>query len=241
MPDFRDHLYKKYNSAFKEHISSFDHKIIENEWSWYKYKYLPLIKNYQKNASIMELGCGRGIMLEFLKNHGYNNLKGIDISEEQIQIAQAKNLIVNFANALEFFNTSDNTYDIIIALDFIEHFSKDELIKLFKLIFDRLNKGGSFIIHTPNGQAILSSRIIYGDLTHLTIFNPYSLLQILRFVGFNSINFYERGPVPKNLKGIIRTILWRIIKIFYNLLLLIESGKSEKILTQNFICVAKKL
>ena len=83
-------------------------------------------------------------------------------------------------------------------------------------------------------------KIIYGDLTHYTIFNPNSLLQILKINGFDRINFIESGPVAKNLKGAVRLVLWKIIKLIYHFVRIVEQGATEKIITQEFYCFAKK-
>jgi 2-polyprenyl-3-methyl-5-hydroxy-6-metoxy-1,4-benzoquinol methylase len=238
--DFRKEFYKKYDSTYKIHISNFDTKSIQKMWKWFDHRYLPLISPYPKGSPILELGCGRGYMLEYLRNHGFNILKGIDISEEQIKISNQKGLDVEVANAINYLATNKRKYKIIIALDFIEHFYKEELIPLFEGIFNTLEEGGIFFFHTPNGQTILSPNLIYGDLTHLTIFTPNSAQQLLRIVGFNDIAFYEAGPVPKNLNGFIRLIMWKIIKLGHNCIRLNEAGSTEKILTQNFIAVAKK-
>jgi 2-polyprenyl-3-methyl-5-hydroxy-6-metoxy-1,4-benzoquinol methylase len=240
MKDFRSKFYRKYHSAFKSHLSDYNNDVIKTEWRWYDYKYLPLLKKYARDASILEVGCGRGIMLDYLKNQGFINIIGIDISEEQISIAKSKNLNVQVSDVFQYFNDKKEKYDIIIALDFIEHFSKDEIIELFESFYNHLNLEGCLIIHTPNGQAFLSHRMIYGDLTHMMVFSPYSLQQILKLVGFKELYFFEKDPDPKNIKGIIRLVLWKIVKSFYNILMLIETGRTEKILTQNFICQAKK-
>jgi 2-polyprenyl-3-methyl-5-hydroxy-6-metoxy-1,4-benzoquinol methylase len=238
--DFREKLYKKYNSSFKTYLSDFNSKYILSIWKSYDYLYLPLISSYSKDVAILELGCGRGYMLEYLRNHGYNNLKGIDISEEQIEISKKKGLDVEVADAIEYLAKNDSKFKLIFALDFAEHFHKEELFPLFEEVFKSLEEGGLLIMHTPNGQAIISSKMIYGDLTHLTIFTPVSAEQLLRNIGFKEIKCYESGPVPKNIKGIIRLILWKIIKFNFNLIRLVEIGSTEQILTQNFIIAAKK-
>lgn len=238
--DFRKKLYEKYNSSFKTYLADFNPKYISSIWKSYDYLYLPLISSLPKDIGILELGCGRGYMLEYLKNHGFSNLKGIDISEEQIEISQKKGFEVKVADAIEYLEKDTAKYKLIFALDFVEHFHKEELFPLFESIFKNLDEGGLLIMHTPNGQAIISSKMIYGDLTHLTIFTPVSAEQILRNIGFKEIKFYESEPVPKNIKGVIRVILWKIIKFCFNLIRLVEIGMKEKILTQNFIIVAKK-
>lgn len=238
--DFRKELYDKYNSAFKIHISDFEQRSILKMWKWFDYKYLPVIRSYKKDSPILELGCGRGYLLEYLKNRGFNNLKGIDISEEQIKISKEKGLDVEVEGALEFLRGNQKRYKIIFALDFIEHFYKEELIPLVELIYNNLDKDGVFIFHTPNGQAIVSPKIIYGDLTHLTIFTPNSAQQLLRAAGFREIKFLEAGPVNKNIIGLLRLTLWKIFKSYHNLVRLADTGSTEKILTENFITVAKK-
>jgi len=238
--DFRSELYKRYDSTYKIHISNFNEQLIQNMWEWFDKKYLPLISSYSKESPILELGCGRGYMLEYLRKQGFSNLKGIDISEEQISIARKKGFDVDIADANEFLQKNKNRFTIVIALDFVEHFYREELLSLFQGIYNSLEKGGLFFFHTPNGQTILTSELFYGDLTHLTIFTPNSAQQILRAVGFNNIDFIEAGPVSKNIKGFIRLIFWKIVKLRYNLLQLIEAGNTLKILTRNFIGVARK-
>jgi 2-polyprenyl-3-methyl-5-hydroxy-6-metoxy-1,4-benzoquinol methylase len=238
--DFRKELFDRYNSTFKIHISNFDQSSINKMWNDYDYKYYPLISSYSKESPILELGCGRGYMLEYLKKLGFTNLKGIDISEEQVKISAAKGFNVEVADALNFINFSRKKYKIILGLDFIEHFKKEELLVLSRKIFDCLEEGGIFLFHTPNGQTILSADMIYGDLTHLTILTPNSAQQLFRAAGFSDISFFESGPVPKNLFGVVRSILWKLIKLAYNCIRLVESGNTQKILSQNFIAVAKK-
>ncbi|OQY70217.1 MAG: hypothetical protein B6D44_16250 [Ignavibacteriales bacterium UTCHB2] len=238
--DFRQVFYKVYNSKFQKDLFYSIEKEIKNEWKYLDYKIFPLIKNFPKNASILEVGCGRGALLEYLRAKKFVNVLGVDISKEQIELAKSKNLNAIESDVLSFLKNSDSKYDIIFAIDIIEHFDKKELIELFNALYNKLNENGVVIIQTPNGQAMLPGRIIYGDLTHLTIFTPGSLTQILRVANFKEFTFYEKGPVMKNIKGIIRTFLWTFLKFMYNILLLIECGRTEKILSQNFICKAKK-
>jgi 2-polyprenyl-3-methyl-5-hydroxy-6-metoxy-1,4-benzoquinol methylase len=238
--DFRIELYHKYVSSFKYFIENEDPRAINSDYKIYKKWYLPLIKNFSKDASIIDIGCGAGRMLQFLKMEGYTNTFGIDISEEQVKKAKNKELNVKVHNYFDFASTSPQKYDIIFALDFVEHFYRDEMIELFRGINSFLNENGILIIHTPNGDGLFPQHIIYGDLTHLTIFNSNSLAQLLRSTGFNQIECFETGPVTKNMKGLIRLLLWKIIRLLFQFVRIIETGRSEKILTQEIICVSYK-
>lgn len=241
MKDFRDELYQKYVSTFKTFISNENTDVIKSEYELFRRRYLPLIQNFSKDASIIDIGCGSGHMLNFLRSEGFNDLYGIDISEQQVHNARSKELRVDEINIFDFIKINQKKFDIIFSMDIVEHFYKDELFHFFSEINNILNENGVLIIHTPNGDGLFPNHIIYGDLTHLTIFNPNSLLQILRLTGFTDVEFYDTGPTSKNIFGIVRLILWKIIKIFVKSIRIIETGSTEKILTQDFICKAKKI
>lgn len=240
MSDFREKLYQKYSSTFKEHISKFDEKTVAGVLSKYRHQYLPILNEFKKDVKILELGCGRGIFLKFLIDSGYKNVSGVDVSKEQINIAKMQNLNVEEINVFDFLKNKTEKFDIIFAIDLIEHFHKDELLLLFEGIFNHLNDGGAFVFHTPNGVGINANRIIYGDLTHLSILTPNSATQVLKLVGFREFKFFETEPYAKNVIGTIRLMLWKIAKLILNFIRLIETGGTEKILTQNFVGYAKK-
>lgn len=238
--DFRTELYKEYVSTFKKTLSQdFTADLISYEKK-FKRIYLPLLKDFKKDAAIIEVGCGPGNVMQFLKNAGFDNIFGIDISDEQIKEAADKNLNAASVNVFEFFEKNKNKYDVIFALDFVEHFHRHELLKLFKGFNRLLNDNGILVIRTPNGSGLFPNKNIYGDLTHLTIFNQYSLIQILQITNFYNINFYENPPISKNFYGFVRSILWRCIKLFVRFIRIVEVGSSQKILTQDLICTARK-
>ena len=240
MPDFRDSFYHHYVSKFKESGSQLDGDAVNYYFRWCEDKYLPLFKGMGPDANILELGCGPGYMLEFLRRQGYRYVKGIDISKEQVDLAKERGCDAEVINVSEFLGRTEEVFDAIIALDFIEHFQKEELIPLVQLIFKSLNNGGRLILHTPNGAGLFPGQIIYGDLTHLTIFTPHSMKQLLKAAGFNNFAFYETTLVPRNILGGFRLLLWKMIKFFASSIRRIETGKVQTIWTENMICACEK-
>ena len=237
--DFRQDLYKSYVSKFTETDSEdIDPK---SDWRWYEYRYWPNLKQLNPEASILELGCGRGTFVEFLNSKGFSHVTGIDISEEQISLAKKRNLNTRVANVFEFLaSPGDQPFDVILALDFLEHFTKDEVIKLLGLVYEALNKNGMFVAQTPNGQGLFPGQVMYDDFTHLTIFTPKSLEQILKTVGFDDIRFEETGPVPIGITGKSRKALWELTKFFANSLRRIEANKTQSIWSENLVCYCVK-
>lgn len=234
---FREQLYEHYVSTFKGPRNDLQ----DLRWyRWSQYKFVPLLHGLPREARILDLGCGAGQMLQLLKDTGFTNASGIDISAEQVDLATNRGLNATVGDVFEYLRGSQLSVDAIIALDFVEHFDKSEQIPLFKAIHSALRSGGRLILETPNGEGLFANQVIYGDLTHLTIFSEGSLSQLLRLTGFEKIRFYETGPVPKDLKGRVRGLLWRIVKLAANSARLIESGETHRLWTKNLICCSQK-
>ena len=191
-----------------------------------------------QTAAILELGCGPGYFLEYLSRQGFSNAQGVDVSPEQVSLARQKGLPANLGDVFDTLADHKQAFDAIVCIDLLEHFSKDEGLRLVDAMHRSLNPGGRVLFQTPNGSALLGGPIIYGDLTHLAIYNQSSLGQLLAVAGFDRITFAETGPVPKNTLGILRFVVWSVVKTIANFVRIVESGGTQKVWTQNILCRA---
>ena len=238
MTQLRQALYDRYLSTFKgDETWERKQAILHN---WCEKNLQPFLKKLSKQSRILELGCGQGQMLDFLNKQGFSRVEGVDTSEEQVMAAERYGLEAYHSDIFEFLQASHHVYDLVLAIDFVEHFTRQELIQLLYGIKEVLNKGGHLILRTPNGQGIFAGQIIYGDLTHMTILTPQSLRQILRFTGFEIVSMKESLFFSKGFKRKMRYMLWNLSKIGLNMMRRISSGKSQDIWTENFVCIAKK-
>ena len=100
-----------------------------------------------KDAAILEVGCSGGPLLAELQAAGYTNLRGLDVSPVAIDRAKARglsNLFVMDATKPDF---PDNTFDLLIASDILEHLQKpQEALAQWQRI---LKPGGLAIILVP--------------------------------------------------------------------------------------------
>jgi len=240
MSDFRQTFYDNYVSKFKGTKSQAGSGSLLSFFAWSEYKFAPLFEDLGQDSAILELGCGPGYMLEFLKRRGFKQVRGIDISAEQVEAAGNRGCEAEVADVFTYLNGKSDTFDAIVALDFLEHFHKEELMVLMQCIFTSLKNGGRLILQTPNGEGLFPRQIIYSDLTHLTIFTPDSLRQLLAMAGFDDFGFYETGPAPINIKSRLRLFAWKLIKAVANTVRRIETGKSQSVWTENIICCCRK-
>lgn len=228
---FRQPLYDQYLSTFKSTRG-------EASTAWWEHKYLPLLADLPRDARILEIGCGSGELLAFLKHHGFSNASGIDISAEQVALAQQRGVAVEQGDLFEALQQAE--CEAIIAVDVLEHFTRDELVRLSQMLYRALIPGGRLLIQTANGAGLFPRQVIYGDLTHLTIFTPESLAQLLTPAGFRDLRFDETGPVPIRLRGKVNVALWWLVKAVANTVRTVEAGKRQAIWTENFICLGQK-
>src|SRR5690349_12880734 len=94
-----------------------------------------VVRNYcdiGRDSSILDLGCGDGSLLLALRQRGFSNLMGVDVSGEQVDAARSLDVGTIVESTVHDYleKVPDNAYDMVIAFDVIEHFSKDELVDL---------------------------------------------------------------------------------------------------------------
>jgi cyclopropane fatty-acyl-phospholipid synthase-like methyltransferase len=196
-------------------------------------------------ASILDLGCGHGAFIHFLKEAGYYNIIGVDVSPEQVKKAQMLGIPEVIQEDIKKYmedNVEPESQDYIISFDIIEHFDKNELIDFIDQVFRALRPGGKWIIHTPNGTSPFFGNIFFGDYTHEQAFTVSSISQVLYASGYSKVTTYEEKPVPHGFNSSLRLFLWKVIKIFLRFYFLVETGHGGRdlIFSQNFLTVAEK-
>ena len=229
-------MYEGYVSTFKGEASSDSAGAV----AWWDHKYWPLLRDLPADAAILEIGCGNGALLAYLARRGFSHARGIDISAEQVALARRRGVRADVGELFAVLGDTPARLDALIAVDVLEHFSRDELARLAPLLAGALRPGGRLLVQTANGAGLLPGQVIFGDLTHLTIFTPPTLAQLLQPVGFVDLACYETGPIPIRLRGKIDVALWRGVKAIANAVRAIETGKRQAIWTENFICRAVK-
>lgn len=115
---------------------------------WFFYR--KLAQELKGMESVLDLGCGRHSPLAKIKKKFFS--VGVDIFQPSIKISKKRKIHDHYqtADALkigQFFKRK--SFDCVIALDLIEHFKKEDGLKLLKKI-GRIAKK-KIIILTPNG------------------------------------------------------------------------------------------
>jgi len=120
---------------------------IADQFNNTRYKIWGSVKTFMDalpiNASVLELGCGNG------KNMLYRsdiNIKGIDISNEQVIICKRKNLDVEKGNITEL-KFDDDSFDFMICIATYHHLDNDiDRQKCLKEMYRCLKYNGEVFI-----------------------------------------------------------------------------------------------
>lgn len=234
-------LFDNYTST--QDLSFVDNKEMQ-EWSklYFDHYILPHLP-HNKDAHILEIGCGWGKYLTHLRAHGYTNVHGIDISPEQIEFArkQLKLDNVELADGVEYLKNTTTHYDAIYMIDVLEHLDLEDSISIGKSIYTNLTPNGVFLIQVPNGMSLLSP-IRYADITHTRGFSDYMCTQYMKLSGFDSAYNYPLPPMAHGFKSTLRSLLWKgLINPLLKAYMLIANGTlMGGIYTSNILSVARK-
>jgi len=103
-----------------------------------------------EGGSVLDLGCGDGMLLDSLKLRG-NNAEGVDISPEAIKKCKVK------GHKVELFDFSDsklphadNSFDYVVMLDVLEHlYNPDSLLTEAKRVSRRF-----MVLSVPNFSSL---------------------------------------------------------------------------------------
>ena len=128
---------KIYESYFTSHYASLDQKQNEVELlknSTHGKQYLDFIPSNHE-IKIIDLGCGTGSLVSGLKNCGYKNVSGVDVSLENIQQAKLAELDLKHGEIIAFL---DEAIEKITNLYFLRY--QITLIKLFIKLDNQFTK-----------------------------------------------------------------------------------------------------
>jgi SAM-dependent methyltransferase len=102
---------------------------------------LPRIPDFR----LLDVGCGAGNMMHHLSRYG--RVKGLEIDERPVKVAHQRGYDVDLFDVTDPMPFDDHSFDVVTALDVIEH-NEDDLVILTDS-YRVLKPGGYLIITVP--------------------------------------------------------------------------------------------
>ena len=105
-----------------------------------------IAKLIEKNTRVLDVGCGDGTLMEFLKDNNKIDIRGIEISKSNIQKCIGKGLTVIEGDAeKDLSQFPDGSFDFVILSQTLQAFLTPE-----KVISELLRVGKKAIVTIPN-------------------------------------------------------------------------------------------
>jgi 2-polyprenyl-3-methyl-5-hydroxy-6-metoxy-1,4-benzoquinol methylase len=149
-----------------------------------------------KNAAILEIGCGMGFAIGTMQSLGYHDVEAMDSDEGQVEACQKRGLpvvLIPTNETLDYLNERKQTKDLVLAIDVLEHIPRHQQLSFLKAVRQTLKPGGLFICQVPNANSSIATRYRYIDWTHELSFSETSLDFVLYNAGFSNISIREAG------------------------------------------------
>ena len=100
----------------------------------------------KKKSHVLDVGCGDGILMEYLCNEKNVNIRGIEISKSKVQNCIAKGLTVIEGNAeKDLQQFPDKSFDYVVLSQTLQAFLSPELV-----LDELLRVGKKAIVTIPN-------------------------------------------------------------------------------------------
>ena len=100
----------------------------------------------ERNTRVLDVGCGDGVLMEFLKNNKKINIRGIEISKDNVQKCVSKGLTVIEGDAeKDLTQFPDRSFDFVILSQTLQTFLNPEIV-----INELLRVGKKAIVTIPN-------------------------------------------------------------------------------------------
>jgi len=196
----------------------------------------------EKSARILVVSCGPGYFVKLLQDEGYTQVSGIDSDPQKIRYAEQKRLNCRVAEAFPYLAESNESWDMIVCEQELNHLTKGEMMEFLELCKPRLADGGELIVYGLNGaNPITGAEALAQNFDHFNTFTEYSLKQLLEYCGYTEIRvfplkLYVFYTNPLNYVGLaITTILETTFRILFKLY-----GKDAKIFTKKIAAVCRK-
>ena len=111
-----------------------------------KQEFKIIVDNIENNTRVLDVGCGDGVLIEYLKKEKNVDVRGLEISKDKVQICISKGLTVIEGNAeIDLKQFPNNSFDYVVLSQTLQAFVNPE-----KVINELLRVGKRAIVTIPN-------------------------------------------------------------------------------------------
>ncbi len=188
----------------KKHIRQFDHEF------W-------LATSCRTDMRVLEIGCGRGLFLSYLRYKGVRSFVGID-QDPLLADVIPESVKDNFRaiDVDDYLSAAPpcEPLDRIVLYDVVEHLDYQTGAVVLTRLSQQLASDGQILIRVPNMSSPWGGQYQFGDITHKAAYNPSSMRQLAIACGLQCVSCFPemRGRRGRRiLEGCLHGLLDRVL------------------------------
>jgi len=159
--------------------------------------FIDLFKGRQR---VLDLGSGRGIFLQLLKDRGIGGY-GVDLDPRMVEASREKGLEAHEVDALTHLRQIEaGSVDGLYARHLAEHILPGELVEILRSCRRALAPGAPLVFVTPNPKTLtVGAHTFWLDPQHLRPIPPELFKFYLEVEGFTNVSVRTFEPSEKRL------------------------------------------
>lgn len=151
-------------------------------------------------SNVLDVGCGRGELLDALREGGVTSLRGVDVSPAMVDLCRARGFNVERGDALTYVSSQpDGSLGGLVAIQVVEHFTPAYLTRFLEAAYHAMAPGAPLVLETINPNCWMAFFETYiRDLTHQQPLHPDTLRHLVQASGFSNVDVQFRAPVSED-------------------------------------------
>jgi SAM-dependent methyltransferase len=169
-----------------KHITQYDHEF-------------GTLTGADTSMSVLEIGCGTGLFLRYLKSQGYSDIVGVDmdvqLGDALADLDSCEIYLDDISNILST-KLSGRRFDRIVMLDVAEHLQMHVLTDLMKALSKHMKPNGRLLLRVPNVESPWGLKMFFGSFDHVTPLGPGRMWELGLLTGWSCDDVFPQEPRP---------------------------------------------
>ena len=135
-----------------------------------------------QGVRVLEVGFGDGRFLAWASSKGAT-CSGCELIPKMVELGCQLGFDVRLGAVQETFSADEEPFDLIVALDVLEHVPLQEVPSLLRFLKSLLSTDGHMLFRVPNGESPFGLAIQNGDFTHVSVHSKGRFSQLAMAAG----------------------------------------------------------